>query len=97
MKTKIIGFIVCFLLIGFSVISATGNMIYKKDSEENSYFENSTNKQSNCKSGLLDYWTEQEKLQSSDGNPGDFFGCSVSIDGNYAIVGAYEENDDTEQ
>jgi hypothetical protein len=91
MKTKILILIICVVLIGFSVISATAKMHYK----ENSYFENNTNTHGNCRSGLLDYWTEQEKLQSSDGSPGDFFGCSVAIDGNYAIVGAYEENDDT--
>lgn len=33
-------------------------------------------------------WTEQAKLTASDGNAGDFFGFSVSINGDYAIVGA---------
>jgi hypothetical protein len=34
-------------------------------------------------------WLEQAKLVASDGAAGDFFGYSVSISGNYAIVGAY--------
>jgi len=38
-------------------------------------------------------WTEQAKLLASDGAEGDDFGCSVSIDGDYAIVGAYHDGD----
>ncbi len=34
-------------------------------------------------------WTQQAELISSDGAAGDYFGYSVSIDGDYAIVGAY--------
>ena len=34
-------------------------------------------------------WTEQAGLTASDGASGDSFGYSVSIDGDYAIVGAY--------
>ncbi len=33
-------------------------------------------------------WVQQAKLLASDGNDNDQFGCSVSISGNYAIVGA---------
>jgi len=33
-------------------------------------------------------WTEQQKLTPSDSEDNDFFGKSVSIDGEYAIVGA---------
>ena len=35
-----------------------------------------------------DTWTEQAKLLASDGEDGDRFGWSVSIDGNYALIGA---------
>ena len=38
-------------------------------------------------------WTEQQKLLASDGEVDDWFGYSVSIDGDYAIVGAYAEDD----
>lgn len=34
-------------------------------------------------------WTQQAKLIASDGVPTDYFGCSVAISGDYAIVGAY--------
>ncbi|ETR67595.1 MAG: PKD domain-containing protein [Candidatus Magnetoglobus multicellularis str. Araruama] len=38
-------------------------------------------------------WVEQSKLIPSDGAELDLFGCSVSISGNYAIVGAYQDDD----
>jgi hypothetical protein len=40
-----------------------------------------------------DSWVEQERLLVSDGDEEDWFGGSVSISGDYAIVGAYEDND----
>ena len=39
-------------------------------------------------------WFQKAKLMASDGRMGDYFGCSVSICGNYALVGA--DGDDTE-
>jgi len=36
-----------------------------------------------------DSWFVQTKLVASDGAYGDTFGCSVSIDGDYAIIGAF--------
>jgi len=36
-------------------------------------------------------WSEQARLIASDGNNLDFFGSSVSIDGDYAVIGAYEK------
>jgi hypothetical protein len=38
-------------------------------------------------------WPEQGKLTASDGGPSDYFGNSVSISGDYAIVGAYWDDD----
>jgi hypothetical protein len=38
-------------------------------------------------------WVEQQKLTASDGAANDWFGYSVSIDGDYAIVGAYGDDD----
>ncbi len=37
-------------------------------------------------------WAQQDKLTASDAQPGDSFGCSVSISGDYAVVGAYIKN-----
>ncbi len=36
-------------------------------------------------------WVEETKLLSSDLEPSDFFGGSVSVHGNVAIVGAFSE------
>jgi len=38
-------------------------------------------------------WIEQQKLLASDGAASDYFGQSVSISGNFAIVGAYQDDD----
>ncbi len=38
-------------------------------------------------------WIEQAKITASDTAAGDFFGYSVSISGDYAIVGAYGDDD----
>ncbi|MBN2041942.1 MAG: hypothetical protein JW864_18045 [Spirochaetes bacterium] len=37
-------------------------------------------------------WTEKAVLTASDAGQGDYFGISVSISGDYAIVGAYKED-----
>jgi hypothetical protein len=42
-------------------------------------------------------WTEQDKLLASDGAAGDYFGMSVSISGDYAIIGAYGDDDNGER
>jgi len=41
-------------------------------------------------------WGEETKLLPSDGAEGDFFGVSVSISGDYAIVGARGDDDNGE-
>jgi len=38
-------------------------------------------------------WLERQKLLAPDGADGDWFGYSVSISGDYAIVGAYGDDD----
>jgi predicted amidohydrolase len=38
-------------------------------------------------------WTQQAKLLASDGEAEDYFGISVSIDGETVIIGAYTDND----
>jgi len=42
-------------------------------------------------------WTEEAKLTASDGADGDQFGVSVSIDGDYALIGAYCDDDNGEE
>ncbi len=41
-------------------------------------------------------WVEQERLLASDGASFDYFGCSVCISGDYALVGARIDNGDQE-
>ena len=38
-------------------------------------------------------WVQQQKLLASDGAADDYFGCSVSISGDYAIIGALYDDD----
>ncbi|MCF7810082.1 T9SS type A sorting domain-containing protein [bacterium] len=38
-------------------------------------------------------WTQQQKLTADDAEMGDVFGFSVSISGDYAIIGAYRSDD----
>lgn len=40
-------------------------------------------------------WEQQQKLTASDGQNGDNFGNSVSVSGEYAIIGAYYEDQGT--
>ena len=42
----------------------------------------------------LGNWSQQQKLTASDRTAGDEFGISVSISGDYAIVGAFWEDED---
>lgn len=44
------------------------------------------------KTGIAD-WTFAQKITSSDRDDYDRFGWSVAIDGNYAVIGAYAEDD----
>jgi len=39
-------------------------------------------------------WTEQQRLIAKDRAVDDFFGQAVAISGNYAVVGAYQEDED---
>jgi hypothetical protein len=37
-------------------------------------------------------WTQQAKIMASDADISDYFGCSVAISGDYALVGAYQKS-----
>jgi hypothetical protein len=39
-------------------------------------------------------WTQQQKLLASDGMTGDYFGVSVSISGDTALIGAYDDDNE---
>ncbi|MBI9075731.1 MAG: FG-GAP repeat protein [Desulfatibacillum sp.] len=38
-------------------------------------------------------WTQTDKITANDGATNDYFGCSVSLNGDYALVGAYMDDD----
>ncbi len=40
------------------------------------------------------HWVEADKLLADDGESNDWFGISVSLDGLYALVGAYGDDDE---
>lgn len=40
-------------------------------------------------------WKELQKLHASDGAADSLFGSSFSVDGDYALIGAYAKNDET--
>jgi hypothetical protein len=40
-------------------------------------------------------WTEHARLAVGDGKPGDWFGISVALSGNTALVGAWSKNNHT--
>ena len=44
---------------------------------------------------ITEYWDAGTKIVASDAVDGDWFGYSVSISGDYAIVGAYQNDDPT--
>ena len=46
----------------------------------------------NRNSGGENFWEEVVKLTASDAADGDEFGCSVSISGDYAVVGSHSED-----
>ena len=44
--------------------------------------------------GITSGWTQVAKLTADDGAAGDYFGRSVSIDGDTVVIGAYFDDDD---
>jgi len=88
MKNKIIGSFVCMLLITMPVLSVAGDMSNIKMFGETSDDYTDIMQLAIDKGCFPGEWLEQDKLTASDGTSGDLFGYSVSIDGDYAIIGA---------
>jgi len=90
---KIIGIFIVTLLFATALPAAgtivNDNLIIRETSDDyNNLMQQLIS--SNCNLGD---WSEQDKLTASNGATGDMFGISISIDGDYAIVGA-DQNDD---
>jgi len=89
MKNKIVGILIFTMLITTAIpvvaIIENDNQTICETSDN---YDNSIQKvtSSNCNPGD---WLEQIKLFALDGVERDLFGTSVSIDGEYALIGAY--------
>ena len=91
MKKKMLGIFVCMLLIATvlpAVEAAMNNNLIMNETSDGC--DNLKEKISGC--NLAD-WLEQEKLTIPSGKAYDYFGISVSLDGNYALIGAHGEDD----
>ena len=58
------------------------------------YYDNAITGSAYVFTQLGEDWVEEEKLIASDGEPGDYFGISTAINGDYAAVGAYRDDND---
>jgi hypothetical protein len=93
MKTKLLGILICMLLISIAILPAAGAMNDNIISDVTSYDYIYSTVQQKFEVGFIkEDWQEQVKLLASDGETDDRFGLSVAIDGDYAIVTA--ANDD---
>jgi hypothetical protein len=83
MKNKIIGIVVCTLLIATAVPAVTSlpHITVPSMVSHNPVTTRAGN------------WSEIQKLLAADGEAGDFFGYSVSIYGDTVLVGAFHDND----
>jgi len=86
MNRKILGILVCTLLIA-TALPAVG-MINEKENMMQVFTSNNYLVQKTGAEGyMMTNWLERQKLVASDGTAGDGFGWSVSINGDYAIIG----------
>jgi hypothetical protein len=83
MKNKIIGILICMLLIA-TAIPAVTSLQYHPVLSMIPHTPASSREEN---------WTELQKLLAADGGSGDFFGYSVSIYGDTALVGAFHDTD----
>jgi hypothetical protein len=83
MKKKIIGMFVCMLLIATAVPAV--------ESLKNSTINPTV--PSTPLTSMAANWTEKQKLLASDAAAGDYFGVSVSLDGDTALIGARYDDD----
>ncbi len=82
---------------GYSVSISGDYAIVGADGED--FDANGLNRKINAGAAYIlhntgDTWVEIQKLVASDRNVFDYFGCSVAISGDYAIVGANMEDED---
>jgi hypothetical protein len=95
MNKKIIGILVCVLFFGAIVVpSISGNIekfIILKNTSDNCRYKDLHNIPEII--SLSSGWSEQDKLLASDGEEGEYFARSLSIYGDYAIIGIPLDDD----
>ena len=93
MKKKIIVTIICILFFGTGIIPAISGYKENIDKSENDDYKNLIKQV--IKNGVIskNNWIEQDKLFDTNGDVYDYFGDSVSIDGDYAVIGACLDDD----
>lgn len=86
-------------LFGYSVSISGNYAIIGTNAEDENVFGNDSLNNAGAayifKRNSVGKWKEQRKLTASDREAGDLFGLSVSIHGDYSIVGAPVEEEDT--
>jgi hypothetical protein len=82
MNKKIVGF-----LIGISLIVIAVPLVESSKNILREPIVPNTSEKS-----LVGTWTEMQKILASDGAPTDLFGCSISIDNDTALIGAYRDD-----
>ena len=91
MEIKILEIFTCVLLITTIATTVTGDIGYSEISKESpDSFYDINQKFFNYET---ESWLEYNKLVALDGADHDNFGWSVDIDGNYAIIGAPDDDD----
>ncbi len=82
---------------GYSVAIDNNNIIigaYLKNFTEDNMTYSGGGRAYIFKKDVTDNWKQAQNLSASDRATNDYFGYSVSLSGNYAIVGAYPEDED---
>ena len=93
MKKKIIGIFVCTLLIVATIVPVAGTMNDNKTIGKTSAGYSYSERKIIDIGYIRGNWLEQAKLIASDGAANDWFGESVSINGDYAFAGASLDDD----
>jgi len=90
LKRKELSIIFTFLIIGISIVPS---IVGHNDPTSISVYHNDFISMTADKGGVRGGWFQHDKLVASDGDIGEFFGESVSISGDYVVIGAHNDDD----
>ena len=92
MKNKLAGTFICILIIA-SIVPAVHAIDNNKISADELIDNNYLIQQTIGRKNFHSEWSERVKLIASDYEVINFFGLSVSMDGNYVVIGAHGDRD----